>query len=127
MEKRPTVSQPKPSSAAKPPIRWTGVLFALAANVLLVTLADALVSRLGGGLELEMLATVVAPLVAGAAAARYAGERGAMHAFLGALLSLPVLFLVVFQGALPLAVFAMAFCTLGGAFTEIAARRRSPR
>jgi hypothetical protein len=124
MERRPTVSQPKPIRAAKPPIRWTGVLFALAANILLVTLVDALVARLGGALNLELLATIVAPLVAGIATTLYTGERGAVHAFLGGLLSMPILFLIVFRGVWPLAVFAMAFCTLGGAFAEIATRRR---
>lgn len=124
MQKRPTMNPPKRSRAAKPPLRWTGVLFALAANTLLVTLADSLVARLDGSLNLEVLATVVAPLVAGIATALYTGERGAMHAFLGALLSMPLLYLAVFAGAWPLTLFAMAFCTLGGAFTEIAMRRR---
>jgi hypothetical protein len=125
MQNGPAMRQPKQSQAVKPPIRWTGVLFALAANTLLVTLADSLVARIGGSLNLEMLATVVAPLIAGIVSALYTRERGTMHAFLGALLSMPILYLVVFAGAWPLAVFAMAFCTLGGAFTEIATRRKT--
>lgn len=124
-ESRSIVSRSKRSTSAKPPLRWTGVLFALAANVLLVTLADVLVARLGGGLNWEALATVGAPLLAGILAALYAGTRGAMHAFLGGALSAPILTVWVFAGAWQLAVFAMAFCTLGGAFTELAARRRA--
>lgn len=109
---------------AKPPLRWTGVLFALAANVLLVTLADSLVQRIGVGLNMEVLATVVAPFAAGMLTALYAAGRGAMHAFIGSALSAPILSLIVFAGSWQLAVFSMAFCTLGGAFTEIIARRR---
>ncbi len=121
------MSRPNRSAIPKPPLRWTGALFAFAANVLLVSVADSLVGRVQGGLNLELLATVVAPLLAGVLAARYAGARGAMHAFVGAALSTPVLAYVVFDGAWPLAIFAMAFCTLGGAFTEIAARRKPSR
>lgn len=113
--------------AAKPPLRWTGILFAFAANLLLVTLADALAGRIGGSLYRELPATIVAPLGAGIATALYAGVRGAMHAALGGLLSLPVLALVVFPGAWSLAVLSAAFCTLGGAFTELATRRRQAR
>jgi hypothetical protein len=108
---------------AKPPIRWTGILFALAANVLLVTLAESAVSRLGGSRNLLLLATVVAPLLAGILTAIYTGARGAVHSFAGGLLSVPVLGLYVFPNSWPLAVFAAAFCTLGGALTELATRR----
>lgn len=113
------------NTPTKPPLRWTGILFAMAANLLLVTLTDAMVTRMGGSLNWEMLATVAAPLLAGVLTARYAGERGAMHAFLGGAISAPVISVLVFSGAWPPAVFAMAFCTLGGAFTEIITRRRS--
>ncbi len=117
------VNRPKRSTQDKPPLRWTGVLFALAANVLLVTLADGLAQRLGGSVNWETLATIAAPVLAGMLTAFYAGSRGAMHAFLGGALSAPILTVWVFSGAWPLAVFAMAFCTLGGAFTELAMRR----
>jgi hypothetical protein len=111
----------------KPALRWTGILFAFAANLLLVTLADMLVRRLGGSLNAELLATVVAPLLAGVATALYTDARGGMHAFLGGLLSLPLLGWVVFAGLWRWAIFAAAFCTLGGAFTEIVTRRSSHR
>jgi hypothetical protein len=47
-----------------------------------------------------------------------------MHAFLGGILSIPILGLFVLPGAWQLAIFAGAFCTLGGAVTEIVMRRR---
>lgn len=108
----------------KPPLRWTGILFAFAANLLLVTLADLLVQRLGLAVEFELAATFVAPLVAGAASGFYVPYRAAVHTFWGAMVSIPVLALFVFGGVWPPAVLAGAFCALGGALTEIARRRR---
>jgi hypothetical protein len=111
-------------STAKPPLRWTGVLFAFAANLLLVTLAGMLISRLWRSPNLELLATVAAPLLAGVLTALYTQKRGAVHAFLGGILSLPILALFVFPIAWTPAILAAAFCTLGGAFTELAMRRQ---
>lgn len=109
----------------KSPLRWTGVLFAFAANLLLTTTADILAARLPFGLNTELLATVIAPLLAGFLAARYVKERGGMHAFIGGWIGVPVLALFVFPQNWQFAVFSGAFCTLGGALTEIAMRRRS--
>lgn len=113
-----------PSSPPRRPLRWQGVIFAFAANLLLVTGGDALARRLQVGLEAEVLATVVGPLIAGAATALYTRSRGGMHALLGALIALPVIAFVIFPAAWPLAVFATAFCTMGGAITELMLRRR---
>jgi hypothetical protein len=110
-------------ATAKPPLKWTAVLFAFAANMLLVTLANSLVQALQWPAEFEILATLVAPLVAGLLTALYARVRGGMHAFLGGLLSVLPLLLFTFGGVWQLAVFAGCFCTLGGALTEIALRR----
>lgn len=115
------------SRPAKKPLRWTGVLFAFAANLLLVTLGDALARVIPGGINTEMLATVVAPLIAGAATAVYAGDRGGMHALFGAGLALPVLGLVIFRGVWPLAIFATCFCIMGAAIMEIVVRRQPSR
>ncbi len=111
-------------AAARPPIRLTAVLFALAANMLLVTVTNSLVQTLGWPPEFEVLATLVAPLAAGVVTALYASARGGMHAFLGGLLSVLPLMLFTFGGVWQLAVYAGCFCTLGGALTEIATRRR---
>jgi hypothetical protein len=76
-------------STGKPPLRWTGVLFALAANMLLVTVFRGLVQVVGMPFELNVLDTMVAPLLAGVLTAFYAPHRGGMHAFLGGMLSIP--------------------------------------
>ena len=115
----------RPVTTPKPPLKWTAVLFALAANMLLVTVTNSLVQALRRPPELEVLATLVAPFVAGVLTAFYARQRGAMHAFLGGLLSVLPLMLFVFGGVWQLAVFAGCFCTLGGALTEIFTRPRS--
>jgi hypothetical protein len=102
----------------KESLRWTGILFAFAANLLLVTGADALASRIGA----ESLTTVFAPLIAGAATALYTRQRGGLHALVGAAIALPVLALVVFPTAWPLAIFATLFCIMGAAVTELGLR-----
>lgn len=117
--------KPKPG---KPPLLWTGVLFAFAANVFLVTVIDLLISRLQVGLNFELLATVAAPLTVGVLTTLYVGLRGGMHAFIGGMASIPVLALWVFADRWPLALFAGAFCGLGGALAEKAlTRRNAPR
>ena len=108
----------------KQPLRWTGVLFAFAVNLLLVTVTRGLVQVVEMPFEFNVLDTMVAPLVAGLLTAFYVGQRGAMHAFLGGMASVPVLAFFIFDGAWQFAIFAGAFCTLGGAITELALRRR---
>jgi hypothetical protein len=103
----------------KEPIRWTGVIFAFAANLLLVTVADTLSGASGS----TALPTVFAPLVAGGATAIYTKTRGALHALIGAALTLPILVLIVFPMAWPLAIFATLFCVLGASLTELGLRR----
>jgi hypothetical protein len=110
------------SVSSKEPIRWTGVMFAFAANLLLVTVADYL-----GGAESSMAPTVLAPLVAGAATALYVKTRGGIHAFIGAAIALPVLAFVTFPDEWPLAVFATLFCVLGATLTELGLRSPSRR
>jgi hypothetical protein len=107
----------------KPPLRWTAILFALAVNMLLVTVFRGLVQVVGMPFELNVLDTMVAPLLAGVLTAFYAPYRGGMHAFLGGMLSIPLLAIFIFDGIWQFAIFAGAFCTLGGAITELALRR----
>jgi hypothetical protein len=111
------------STPTKEPLRWTGILFAFAANLLLVTGADAIVNTLGTGENSRTLATVFAPLIAGAATALYTRQRGGLHALIGAAIALPVLAFVVFPAAWPLAIFATLFCIMGAAVTELGLRR----
>ncbi len=113
----------KPEQPSKPPLLATGIIFALAANLLLPTALEALVGLWDVGPFLWWLTVVVAPLLAGALAALYTRQRGAMHALLGGMLSIPILALFVFPGNWQLAILAGAFCTLGGAITELILRR----
>lgn len=115
----------KPSPTAKTPIRVTGVLFALAANLLLATAADILVRSFSLSFSYEILATVIAPVIAGFLTALYVRQRGAVHAFLGGMLSIPVLALYVFGLNWQAAVFAGAFCGVGGSMAELLLRQRS--
>jgi hypothetical protein len=123
------VSQ-KPIGAAevrptgRPPLRWTGILFAFAANLLLVTLTNGLVQTMHWPPEFEVFATLVAPLVAGVLTALYVPHRGGMHAFLGGMASALPLWLFIFGGVWQFAIFAGGFCTLGGALTEVVLRRK---
>lgn len=99
-------------------IRWTGVLFAFAANLLLVTVANMLTGE-GGSTTLP---AVFAPLVAGGATAIYTRTRGGLHALIGAAISLPLLVVIVFPTTWPLAIFATLFCVLGATLTELGLR-----
>lgn len=120
---------PNQNGSKKPPLKWNAILFAFAANLLLVTVTNGLVQTLQWPPELEVLATLVAPLLVGSLTAIYAQQRGGMHAFWGGMLSILPLAIFIFDGVWQLAVFAGCFCTLGGALTELLTRRaeRSPR
>ena len=70
----------------------------------------------------------MAPVLAGVLTAFYVSQRGGIHAFLGGLLSMAPLGLFIFNNFTnpwQLAIFAMSFCTLGGAATELLLRRRA--
>lgn len=116
----------KQAARAKAPLRWTGVVFAFATNLLLVTVVNALVQTLQLPAEFEVLATLVAPVTAGVLTALYVGARGGMHAFLGGMVSVLPLWLLIFNGVWQPAFLAGCFCTLGGAVTEILIRSRRP-
>lgn len=123
-DKPPQARPTRDGARAKPPLRWTAVLFAFAATLLLVTVMDGLVRTMQLGPSFEALATLVAPFTAGVLTAFYAGTRGGMHAALGSLLSVPVLAIFIFNGVWVAAVLAGCFCILGGAITEILLRSR---
>jgi hypothetical protein len=120
MFKRP----PRPGSGPRAPILWAGILFALAANLLMVNLADRLARSLSADLTYELLATLVAPLLVGAATAWYVKRRGGIHAFIGGVISIPLLALTVFEGNWGFAMIAGAVCGMAGAVTEILMRSR---
>ncbi len=111
--------------SAKPPLSWKGVLFAFAANMLLVTVGTGLVQTLRLPIEFEIIATLIGPMLTGVLTAFYTRQRGAMHAFLGGMLSVLPLTFFIFGGAWQPALYAGAFCTIGGALAEIVLRRRT--
>ncbi len=111
-------------SRAKPPIRWLGVLFAVAMNLVLVTLADLAVRQLGLTVTPSVFVRLVAPFIAGLLTTLYVGQRGGIHAFLGGLISIPLLALFVLTGAWRVSLLAGAFCAFGGTLTEIIRRGR---
>jgi len=112
------LSRPTASSPAQAPLRWTGILFAFAATLLLVTLADYAIGESGS----TAITTVFAPLIAGGATALYTRTRGGPHALIGAAIALPLLVFVVFPTQWPLALFASLFCVLGASLTELGLR-----
>jgi hypothetical protein len=118
------MKNPDSSAAHHPPLRWTAILFAFAANLLLVTLATTFIGQVTPDPTYVLIGTLLVPLVTGFLTAHYAKVRGAMHAFIGGLLSAPILALFIFNGVWQPALFAFAFCTIGGAITEIFMRRR---
>lgn len=105
---------------SKSPLRWQGILFALAANLLLVTVGSYL-APISSGMP-ALVATALLSLVAGLFTARYVGQRGGMHAFIGGMLSVPILLLAVFAGFWQPALLSGALCALGGALTELRSR-----
>lgn len=108
----------------RPPLRPAGIVFAFAANLLLVTLALLIGSGLsaGGGLLAGM--PLAGSILAGLATAFYVGKRAAIHAMIGGLLSIPVLALFVLPGNnWNFAILAAAFCALGGILGEFRQRR----
>lgn len=114
----------KRSRPAKPPIRWVGVLFAAALNLALVSLAQLLVNRLGLSFNYELLATLIAPVLAGVLTHFYVQERTGIHAVLGGLISIPLLAYLSFDGVWQFAILAGAFCGLSGAVAELLTRPR---
>ena len=108
----------------RPPFRPSGVIFAFALNLLLVTLmlfvGSGLTTRSGilAGLPL------VGSAVAGLATAFYVRRRAAVHAVLGGLLSAPALALFVLPNAnWSYAILAGTFCGVGGIVGEFRQRR----
>jgi hypothetical protein len=52
-----------------------------------------------------------------------ARRRGGMHAFIGGLATIPIIAFFILPDAWRTVIFVAAFCTLGGAITEVVTRR----
>ncbi len=115
-------------SAKKPPLLWTGGLFGLAANLFLVTVADSLVellqmdSRFAG--MAGLIAVLIGALLAGVFTGLYVRQRAGIHAFIGGMLSIPILGLFIIPARWQTALLCGALCTLGGVISELVTRRR---
>lgn len=109
--------------AQRAPIQWAGILFALAANLLFVNLVHRLVQAQTLDVSFEFAATFVAPLLVGAATAWYVKRRGGIHAFIGGMISVPLLAMTVFDNSWAFALIAGAMCGMGGSLAEIAMRK----
>lgn len=103
-------------------IHWVRVIFAVALNMILVTLADLTINQLGLPVTASALIRLIAPFLAGVLTALYAVERAGVHAFLGGLISIPLLVTFVLPGAWPVSVLAGILCGMGGAVTEFMRR-----
>jgi len=101
-----------------------GVLFAIAVNLLLATLADFAIGQLMPAVMPSALLRLAASLLAGSLTALYVGTRGGIHAFIGGIISVPLLASFVVPGAWQVSILAGILCALGGAVTEILRRRR---
>ena len=104
-------------------LRWVGVLFAVATNLLLVSLADLAVTQFTPTINISAAIRVIAPVLAGILTTLYVGVRGGMHAFLGGMISVPLLALFVLSGAWRVSLLAGVLCAFAGAVTEVIRRR----
>jgi len=108
----------------KPTIQWTGVLFAIATTLLLVTVVDLAIRDRSLALGVAVTLRLLAPIFAGVLTALYVRQRGGVHAFIGAIVALPLMALFIFQGNWQSAVLAAALCALAGAVSEVLLRNR---
>lgn len=114
----------RPKRSIRQPIQWAGVLFAIASNLLLVTVVDlALRDRI---LDLwpALVLRLLAPIIAGLATVLYVRQRGGIHAFIGGMITIPLLAYLVFVGNWQSAILAGALCALAGAIGEVMLQRR---
>ena len=107
----------------KPPLQVGGIVFGLLINVIFVTLAGLIDSSVRAGIgqisiTSSPLPVIIGAVIAGSLTSMYVGRRGGTHAFIGGMLSIPILLYVSLNGRLPLALYAAAFCALGGLVME---------
>lgn len=118
------MTQRNRSNAARPPIQWAGVLFALVCTLLLVSGLDLLLANQPLSTGVAVALRLAAPILAGLLTAFYVGPRAGIHAFIGGMISIPLLALIIFPGNWQSAILAGALCALAGAIGEVALRRR---
>ena len=119
-----SMSHDKHSTKSSIPIQWAGVLFAIACNMLLVTVVDLAIRDRALAVGPAVALRLLAPLVAGLLTALYVRQRGGIHAFIGGMVTIPFLAFLVFQGNWQSAFLAGALCALAGALSEVLLRNR---
>ncbi len=110
--------------SSKAAIQWTGILFAVAATLLLVTVVDLVINDQGLTVGVAAALRLLAPIVAGVLTVLYVRQRGGVHAFIGAMIALPLMAIFVFHGNWQSAMLAAALCALAGAVSEVVLRNR---
>lgn len=118
------MSHHKHAAPSSPPIQWTGIIFAIACTMLLVTVVDLALRDRGVAVNLAVAVRLLAPIAAGVLTTLYVQQRGGMHAFIGGMITVPLLALLVFHGNWQSALLAGALCALAGALSEVLLRRR---
>ncbi len=114
------------SEQPRRPLRVDGILFAWAANVLLVTAGFFLGSMLGESLVLLNVTVLGGAFLAGLLTGLWVRSRAAIHAFLGGLLSAPILALWILPNTnWRYGILSGAVCAVGGILMEM--RERSAR
>jgi len=111
----PPSTDPRPP---KPPLRIAGIVFAMLINLVLISLVDLLATTLQWPRSTTLLIAVAAALLAGVLTTFYVGRRSGIHAFLGGMISIPLIAFIVFAGDWQAALYAGAFCALGGLLME---------
>ena len=89
-----------------------------------MTVVDLVITNQGLAVTMAVVLRLLGPIVAGVLTAFYVRQRGGIHAFIGALITLPLMALFVFHGNWQSAVLAAALCALAGAVSEVVLRNR---
>ncbi|MBX3001951.1 MAG: hypothetical protein KF893_25730 [Caldilineaceae bacterium] len=112
------------SRPPKPALRITGIAFAFALNLFLISVTSLAGTSWDLPVDLLTALILIAAVIAGLLTTWYVGARSGIHAFIGGLVSAPVLGLFVLAGNWQLALLAGSFCALGGIAGEFFQRRR---
>lgn len=110
--------------STRQPLQWTGVLFAIACNLLFVTLVDLAIGDRTLDPRLVLVLRLLAPMVAGLLTAFYVRRRGGIHALIGGMITIPLFVFLIFIGNWPFALLVGALCAFGGAVGEGIVRQR---
>jgi hypothetical protein len=95
-----------------------GILFATLVNLVFVTLVFLAAATWQWPRGATLVGVAVVAGLAGVLSALYVGRRSGIHAFLGGMISIPLIGLVASNGDWQAAIYAGAFCAFGGLLLE---------